>query len=536
MSAYSPFENLSLDERKIVVGVDFGTTFSGLAWAEERQKDQVNVLDTWPSSLTQLEGTSDAKVPTQLRYTQGNIEWGFQIPSVVERHEWFKLCLTGASPRKTISAGPSRSPEELTSDYLSALINHLRYILGQKLGAAVLRSVSLEYVLTVPAIWDPSAREKTLAACRKAGIDSTTSVSLVSEPEAAAIYTLSALDTHDLEVGDTFVLCDAGGGTVDLISYTISALFPKLRIKEAAPGTGDFCGSTFLDESFSNYLTLILSDEPGWDSEVLAEAMSQFNTIKRQYSPVSSSADAYSVTLPGFSNNDKLGILRGRIIIKPSQMQDIFDPVISKVIALVHGQIIATEKSIKAVLLVGGFGQNVYLKERLRRFLGSSIEVRQPPHSWTAVVRGAVMMGSPSKTVQIQSRVARKHYGIEMEYVYDARGKTIEVDVPVKIGIVQPFKVSSYPQTMLLKIFCDSVTETAPIHSNSNVKSFAQLEADLSQIPKSKVKRFIQRQPDGCDWYMFSGTVEATFGSASMKYVLVLEGVQYDIISADYSR
>lgn len=37
MSVYSPFENLSLEERKIVVGVDFGTTFSGLAWAEERQ-------------------------------------------------------------------------------------------------------------------------------------------------------------------------------------------------------------------------------------------------------------------------------------------------------------------------------------------------------------------------------------------------------------------------------------------------------------------------------------------------------------------
>lgn len=80
-------------------------------------------------------------------------------------------------------------------------------------------------------------------------------------------------------MGDTFVLCDAGGGTVDLISYTISALFPKIQIKEAAPGTGDFCGSTFLDESFSNYLTSILSDEPGWDSEVLAEAMSQFNPV-----------------------------------------------------------------------------------------------------------------------------------------------------------------------------------------------------------------------------------------------------------------
>ena len=86
--------------------------------------------------------------------------------------------------------------------------------------------------------------------------------------EAAAIYTLKDLDSHSLKVGDTFILCDAGGGTVDLIAYTITGLSPKLLMKEAAPGTGDFCGSTYLDENFGKYLTQKLSDEPGWDSEV----------------------------------------------------------------------------------------------------------------------------------------------------------------------------------------------------------------------------------------------------------------------------
>ena len=97
--------------------------------------------------------------------------------------------------------------------------------------------------------------------------------------EAAAIYALKSLYIHGLKIGDTFVLCDAGGGTVDLISYTITALYPKLQIKEAAPGTGDFCGATYLDESFSNYLTQMLRNEPGWDSEILADAMSQFHTV-----------------------------------------------------------------------------------------------------------------------------------------------------------------------------------------------------------------------------------------------------------------
>lgn len=31
------FSGLSLDERKLIVGIDFGTTFSGVAWAETRR-------------------------------------------------------------------------------------------------------------------------------------------------------------------------------------------------------------------------------------------------------------------------------------------------------------------------------------------------------------------------------------------------------------------------------------------------------------------------------------------------------------------
>jgi hypothetical protein len=37
-TAVSDFDNLKIDDsRKIVVGIDFGTTFSGIAWAETRR-------------------------------------------------------------------------------------------------------------------------------------------------------------------------------------------------------------------------------------------------------------------------------------------------------------------------------------------------------------------------------------------------------------------------------------------------------------------------------------------------------------------
>jgi len=76
------------------------------------------------------------------------------------------------------------------------------------------------------------------------------------------------------------------------------------------------------------------------------------------------------------------------------------------------------------VLLVGGFGLSIYLKERLRQALGEKIILMQPANAWLAVVKGAVMKGMSNSssgltTVRIRSRAARKHYGVSLSTIYD---------------------------------------------------------------------------------------------------------------------
>jgi molecular chaperone DnaK (HSP70) len=83
-------------------------------------------------------------------------------------------------------AGQFRSPEDLTAAYLSELVKHLMYTLEEKLGSAILQTIPLQFVLTVPAIWSESAKLKTLAACQRAGIKSQSEVLLVSEPVSEA--------------------------------------------------------------------------------------------------------------------------------------------------------------------------------------------------------------------------------------------------------------------------------------------------------------------------------------------------------------
>lgn len=79
------------------------------------------------------------------------------------------------------------------------------------------------------------------------------------------------MDPHNIQVGDTFVLCDAGGGTVDLVSYKVSALKPFLQIAEAAPGSGASCGATFLNRIFQKFLKDKLGNDPNWDEDELEE-------------------------------------------------------------------------------------------------------------------------------------------------------------------------------------------------------------------------------------------------------------------------
>ena len=94
---------------------------------------------------------------------------------------------------------------------------------------------------------------------------------MISEPEAAALYALNALDPHGLKIGDTFMICDAGGGTVDLITYKVASLKPILKLAEASPGSGSLCGSSFLNRGFQEFLENKLGSESGWDEEVLEE-------------------------------------------------------------------------------------------------------------------------------------------------------------------------------------------------------------------------------------------------------------------------
>ena len=244
--------------------------------------------------------------------------------------------------------------------------------------------------ITVPAVWSDMAQSKTRSCAEKAGMGSGTNLHIISEPEAAAIYSLDAMDPHGLKVDDTFVVCDAGGGTVDLITYTVSALKPILKLTEASIGTGLLCGSSFLNRKFGQFLTAKLGKEPGWDNDVLEEAMKRFeNGVKRQF--CGTFGEQFLIPVPGLADNAALGIKRNKLTLAGTEVRLIFEPVLNEVTKLVMGQLKASNKDVKAVLLVGGFGQSAYLRDSIRKEVKSAFsaktEVIQPPNGYVQVSR-----------------------------------------------------------------------------------------------------------------------------------------------------
>ena len=83
-----------------------------------------------------------------------------------------------------------------------------------------------------------------------------------SEPEAAAVHCAHLTNFHQLRPSQNFMICDAGGGTVDLAVYKIIGSLQSAEIAEMCTRSGSNCGSLFLDLRFRELVRTLLADHP----------------------------------------------------------------------------------------------------------------------------------------------------------------------------------------------------------------------------------------------------------------------------------
>lgn len=229
----------------------------------------IEVIKDWPSCHTKV-GTKE-KVPSEIAYLPDGTLWGSLIPPNVQRYMWTKLELESSQigeagrilQEQSLSAqAPSKKTVDIVADFLAQVKDHLLQNLDRRYGKELWRTLPITLVVTVPAVWSDAAKDRTLEAIRKAGFNRSALPQLkrtitTTEPEAAALYTIQSLrgsvQDEQFAIGDGFIVCDMGGGTVDLISYCIAELDPTI-LEEATVGSGDQCGGTFVDRGFLRWL------------------------------------------------------------------------------------------------------------------------------------------------------------------------------------------------------------------------------------------------------------------------------------------
>lgn len=158
----------------------------------------VKVITNWPNPSAGRNPSSD-KVPTVIAYEDGKpSKWGYNVTDSDLSFRWFKLLLENET-RYTEKAEQveqardlleqlNKQPVDVVSDYLRYLWDFTMKEIERKQDTNFRETYTLKVVMSVPAMWSPIAKDRTLQAAKKAGLGE--KVVLVAEPEAAALATL----------------------------------------------------------------------------------------------------------------------------------------------------------------------------------------------------------------------------------------------------------------------------------------------------------------------------------------------------------
>ncbi|KAF0513803.1 actin-like ATPase domain-containing protein [Gigaspora margarita] len=282
-------------------------------------------------------------------------------------------------------------------------------------------------ILTVPVEFSEKKKAIMKQCAYNAGLIKTVSSSnlkLITEPEAAAIYCMRSLKEFSrTEVGTSFLIVDIGGGTVDL---TIRKLLPGNKLGEITEQTGDYCGGSFVDKEFINFLTRKVGKsamsslkENNYGllqymvQEFCRSAKIPFTGEKKDFKTFELDLEELCPILKNYVNDTTkkyLEELEWVIEFEFDDVKGMFDPIIGRIIRLIRGQLDAC-KNCTAMFLVGGFSESKYLRKRIKEEFKKKVSIISSPDKPIAViVRGALLYGLD--TAVVKSRVLRYTYGI----------------------------------------------------------------------------------------------------------------------------
>ncbi|GBB95726.1 hypothetical protein RclHR1_00260031 [Rhizophagus clarus] len=402
---------------RVVVGLDFGTTYSGFTYCHISDDGNYVTNDQWPGEMGQL------KTNTVLQYDEHymNIEsWGY--PALSKRPNKKKKSKNGSKPVELFKLHMGNLSNNLKPrlpvHYKKAVTDYLR-----KIGELIKEMVAIHWsridfldkvliVITVPAEYLEKDKAIMRECAYNAGLikeESSKTLQFTTEPEAAAIYCMeNSLKVNNLYTpGTTFMIVDCGGGTVDL---TTRKLLEDEQLSEVTERAGDFCGSTFIDKEFLKALCKILGDRAinslrdkhyGQMQYMIQEfclnAKIPFTGDKSEFTSYEMDIeDVVPVVMQYVTEEvqEKMEETDWLIEFGYDDIKSMFDPIVGRIIKMIQIQLDNNREVCSAMFLVGGFSQSKYLQKRIKQEFQHRVKnISVPLHPIAAISRGAALYG-----------------------------------------------------------------------------------------------------------------------------------------------
>ncbi|KAF9047806.1 hypothetical protein BJ165DRAFT_1403442 [Panaeolus papilionaceus] len=420
--------------RKLVLAFDVGTTYSGISYSilDPGIVPEIKPVTQFPAQ-EYISGAS--KIPTVIYYDQsGKVravgaeamrEGIYEIAEDQQwiKAEWFKLHLrskVGAGRTVTNEIPPlplNKTVNEVFADFLRYLLECASsYIQSTHANGADLWSSvknQIDFVLSHPNGWEGTQQSEMRKAAVLAGlipdnVNGHSRLSFVTEGEASLHFSIqNGLPSGAMKNGDGVVIVDAGGGTIDISSYSKSTGAGKDTFEEIAAPQCHFHGSVFVSIHARLYLEQYLAESKFIDD--LDHIVRQFdkstklrfrNDTEQQYIQFGSSRD----------NEAAYNIRFGQLKLQGTDVSAFFEPSIDCIKKAVVEQSKTSHKPISHVVLVGGFSANDWLYEKVQTALtplGLNI-LRPESHVNKAVSDGAISFYLDHF---VRTRVSKLTYG-----------------------------------------------------------------------------------------------------------------------------
>ncbi|KEP46266.1 putative heat shock 70 kDa protein 12A [Rhizoctonia solani 123E] len=441
---------------EFVVGLDIGTAHSSVTFSrlEPGKMPLPERVTHWPSAAG-FGGTDEAKTASKLFYDKLNqmTVAGAEVYTPRNRHvakdnDWhlvryFKLLLHPPAMTNLKDFQLEALPNGLTietvyADMIRYMLEHTQRRINDRPDIGTWEELSRNLILVIahPNGWGVQQQSRLRSAVVRSGFisqdESGKRVRFVTEAEASMHYILwkqfkslkvrlgqylvrASILISVVQPGDQFIICDAGGSTVDTTAYKVWAGVENNITLEN--NNGQPAGGVFVNEAFIKHLKNMLYTQPPDQQRMveqfLQKAEENFELHCKREFTVGPGSQPYYVVEAGVSLPDNP---EGICKIDASTVQSFFEDPVRRTINSINSQL--TGLSVKYIFLVGGFGSSKYLRRCVENeFRSRGIQVLFLDDTYgKAASDGSIIWYIKQRVVE---RAARRSFGLSIVEPYN---------------------------------------------------------------------------------------------------------------------